>query len=117
MKPFRRPLLYPNFGCIALTVRGQRCGRPHFSESPISFTWNPTTGRGIGGPSACFCRMHDYMGWVEGAERFEIVGGWMGRAWNPDAEVWTVLMTVYESRTSLFASKHWWALRRDIVFG
>jgi len=61
--------------------------------------------------------MHDYMGWVEGAERFEIVGGWIGRAWNPDAEVWTVLMTVYESRTSLFASKHWWALRRDIVFG
>jgi hypothetical protein len=117
VKPFRRPGLQPPAGCVALTVRGVRCGRPHVTEVPILFSWDPVRGRGVAGPSACFCRMHRYMSDVHDDERFELVGGWLGRAWNPDAKVWTVIMTVYESRACLFASPHWWALRRDTVFG
>jgi hypothetical protein len=117
VKPFRRPTLHPPAGCVALTARGKRCGRPHFTEVPIIFEWDPIRGRGTSGPSACFCRMHSYMAFGQDAERFEIVGGWIGRAWNPDAEVWTVMVTVYEARDGLYASPHWWALRRETVFG
>lgn len=117
MKPFRRPVLHPHAGCVALTVRGRRCGRSHCSATGITFAWDPVKGIGVGGPAATFCRMHDYMSFTEGGERFAIVGGWIGRAWNPVAKVWTVLVTVYESRDSLFASKHWWSLRRPLKFG
>ena len=116
-KPFRRPTLPGGFGCVALLANGRRCGRAHFSEAPITFTWDPVKGRGIGGPSACFCRMHDYFSFAEGSERFQVVGGWIGRAWNPDAQVWTVLVTVYEGREGFYVSKHWWALRRETIFG
>jgi hypothetical protein len=117
VKPYRRPLLHPTAGCVALTVRGRRCGRPHMSEVGILFTWDPVKGVGIGGPNVTLCRMHRYMGDVAQAERFEIVGGWIGRAWNPDAKVWTVLVTVYERREGNEVSRHWWALRRPLVFG
>lgn len=117
VKPFRRPTLHPPAGCVALTARGKRCGRPHFTSVPITFEWDPIRGVGVMGPSADFCRMHAYTGYGEREERFQVVGGWIGRAWNPGAKVWTVCMTVYESRTSLFAAPHWWALRRATTFG
>ncbi len=53
---------------------------------------------------------------VHGDVRLEVVGGWLGAAWNPDAKVWTVLTTVYETRDGLDASPHWWALRRPVRF-
>jgi hypothetical protein len=117
MKPFRRPVLHPNFGCIAILATGERCSRMHWTEYPITFAWDPIKGVGIDAPSATLCRMHGYLWELADGERVEIVGGWMGQAWNPDAKVWTVLTTVYESKDSLFASKHWWALRRPSVFG
>ena len=117
MTPYRRPVLHPNFGCVAITVRGSRCCRPHYTEYPITFTWDPIKGVGVGGPSAPFCRMHGYLSELEPGERIEIVGGWIGRAWNSAAKVWTVLTTVYETKDGLTASKHWWALRHDTVFG
>jgi hypothetical protein len=117
MTPYRRPVLHPNHGCIAITVKGRRCCRPHASEQPITFEWDPVTGRGIGGPNVTLCRMHNYLWELDAADRIEIVGGWMGRAWNPDAECWTVCITVYDAKDGLFASPHWWALRRDLVFG
>ena len=117
IKPYRRPVLHPTYGCAALTVRGRRCGRPHYTEYPVTFSWDPIKGVGVGGPHIPLCRMHGYLHELERHERIQIVGGWMGAAWNPDAKVWTVLTTVYETKDGLDASKHWWALRYDAVFG
>jgi hypothetical protein len=115
-RPYRRPCLHPTAGCVALDYRGRRCGRPHFSEVPITFTWDPVRGIGIGAPAATLCRMHDWCG-VNGPVRLEVVGGWMGDAWNPDAKVWTVLTTVYATRDGLTASPHWFAMRQPTRFG
>lgn len=117
MKPFKRAVLHPTRRCVAITARGVRCARPHWTEYPITFEWDPVRGRGVGAPNAPFCRMHGYLWELEAGERIEIVGGWVGRGWNPDAKCWTVTTTVYESKTSLYASPHWYALRRDLVFG
>jgi hypothetical protein len=117
VRPYKRPVFHPAHGCVAITVRGQRCNRDHYTEIPITFSWDPIRGVGIEAPSAPFCRMHDYLWSLEPGERVEIVGGWMGRAWNPNAKCWTVLTTVYESRRDLGASPHWWALRRPAKFG
>ena len=81
------------------------------------FAWDPIGGTGVAGPDAAFCRMHDYFSWPDPGERYAVAGGWIGRVWNQEAQVWTVLVTVYESRDGLFGSEHWWALRRDLVFG
>jgi hypothetical protein len=103
--------------CIAITARGTVCGRGHSSEFPCTFAWDPVRGRGVGGPTIPLCRLHDYMWSLEAHERVQIVGGWMGRAWNAKASVWTVLTTVYETRDGLETSAHWWALRRSKRFG
>ena len=70
----------------------------------------------MGAPSATLCRVHTTDG-VRGDVRLEVVGGWLGDAWNPVANVWTVLVTVYETRDGLDASPHWWAMRRPVRFG
>ena len=103
--------------CVAITARGLRCGRATQTEYPITFEWDPTKGHGTGGPGATLCRLHDYLWDLEPGECVEIVGGWLGRAWNPKANVYTVMTTVYEARDSLFVSPHWWALRRPIKMG
>ena len=86
---------------------------------PITFTWDPIAGMGVGGPSATLCRTHEPGDAPpnESDARVEVVGGWLGRAWNADAKVWTVLTTVYETRDALTTSKHWYALRRPMEFG
>ena len=103
--------------CMAIDARGRRCGRYSYTEVPITFTWDPTNGRGTGGPGVTLCRLHDYLWELEPGECVEIVGGWLGRGWNPDAQCWTVTTTVYEKRDALFVSPHWWALRRPIKMG
>ena len=115
MRPYGRPVLHTN-ACVAMTFRHQRCGRRYFTEWPIAFEWDPVKGIGIGAPSATFCRMHDPIN-LRGPERMEVVGGWIGAAWNPRAKVWTVLTTVYETRDGLQVAKHWWSLRRPTRFG
>jgi len=117
VKPFRRPGLHPPRGCVALTAKGLRCGRPHFTAIPITFSWDPVKGVGIGAPAATLCRMHDYLWELEPGDRVEVVGGWLGRARNEKAGVWTVLTTVCEAREGFQASLAWWALRRNTVFG
>ena len=101
--------------CLALDFRGKRCNRRIASIVPILFSWDPVRGVGTGAPSATLCRVHGLDG-VHGDVRLEVVGGWLGAAWNPDAKVWTVLTTVYETRDGLDASPHWWALRRPVRF-
>lgn len=103
--------------CVAITARGERCRCAAVCAHPITFTWDPIKGRGTGAPYATLCRMHDYVWSLAEGERVEVVGGWLGRGWNPDAKVWTVTTTVYESRAGFFASPHWYALRRKTVFG
>jgi hypothetical protein len=103
--------------CIGIDARGRPCNRRHQVEIPITFEWDPVAGRGIGAPSAPLCRLHDYLWDLEPHERVEIAHGWLGRAWNPGAGVWTVMTTVYETRDGLAASPHWWALRRATRFG
>jgi hypothetical protein len=102
--------------CVALDFRGRRCGRRSVCEFPITFTWDPVRGVGTGAPSATFCRMHEPWG-LKGPDRMAVVGGWLGDAWNPEAKVWTVLTTIYETKDGLAASLHWWALRRPTIFG
>ena len=103
--------------CLAITARGYQCGREHWTECPITFSWDPTRGYGTGAPSVTLCHLHDYMWELEAHERVEIVGGWLGRAWNPEAKCWTVSTTVYAARDGLAASPHWWGLRRPIKTG
>ena len=117
MKPFRRLGLHPSFGCVAIMVRGRRCGHAHFCEVPITFEWDPTKGVGIGGPHAPFCRMHNYHWDLERHERIQVVGGWLGYAWNAKAKVWTVMTTVFEAKDGFDLSKHWWELRHPIRTG
>ena len=97
--------------CMAITARGQRCGRPHSIEVPVTFTWDPVRGIGYLAPLIGLCRMHDYVWDLEPGERVEIVDGWMGRGWNPDAECWTVLTTVYAARDAFDVSPEWYAQR------
>lgn len=108
---------FGTIGCVAITAKGRRCNAGHQTEIPITFTWDPVRGVGTGAPSVPLCRMHDYLWELDPADRVEIFGGWMGRAWNPDARCWTVCTAVYETKDGLFASPHWWALRRPIRFG
>jgi hypothetical protein len=117
MKPYRRSALTPAFGCVALTARNNRCSRRYYTEYTITFTWDPIAGKGIGAPSAPFCRMHGYLWELPPEDRIAIVGGWIGRAWNPYDQCYTVLTTVYQEQTGFRASEHWWALRRDVFFG
>ena len=108
---------YSTFGCLAITARGNRCGHRHQVEVPVTFAWDPVRGVGVGAPSIMLCRMHDYLWSLDVSDRVQIVGGWMGRAWNPGAKVWTVMTTVYESKDGLTVSRHWWSLRHDTKFG
>lgn len=117
MTPYRRPTLHPSSGCMAIAVPGERCNRRHFTEIPVMFAWDPVLGVGVGGPSITLCRMHNYLWSLPAEERVHIVGGWMGRAWNNEAEVWTVMTTVYETADGLDLSKVWWAQRRTTRFG
>lgn len=102
---------------MAITVSGDRCNRRHYTAIPVEFAWDPVLGVGVGGPSVTLCRMHDYMWSLAAGERVQIVGGWMGRARNDEAEVWTVMTTVYGARDGLYLSKVWWAQRRTTRFG
>ena len=102
--------------CVAMTVRGRRCGRTAQELLTVTFKWDPVRGVGVGGPDLPLCRMHG-IGEMRGSDRFEVVGGWVGAAWNPEARVWTVLTTVYETRGGFGASRHWWAKRRPTKFG
>lgn len=34
--------------CVALDFRGKRCGRFAPISIPVTFTWDPTTGAGVG---------------------------------------------------------------------
>lgn len=83
----------------------------------MTFTWDPVAGAGTGAPPIPLCRMHAYLWDLEPADRVEIMAGWMGRAWNPKGQCWTVMTTVYETRDGLEAAKRWWALRQAIVAG
>jgi len=103
-------------GCVALDFRGRRCGRRCVTIVPIIFEWDPVRGVGTGGPSANLCRVHNLDG-VRQDVRVEVIGGWLGDAWNPQANVWTVLTTVYATKEGLEASPHWWAMRRPIRAG
>ncbi len=103
--------------CVAITAKGRMCGHGHKTEIPCIWEWDPTTGRGIGGPSIPLCRMHDYLFALEEADRIEILGGWMGRGWNPDAECTTVSTTVYASKVGYQGSLEWWRLRQPIGMG
>ena len=102
--------------CVALDFRGKRCNRRTVCMVPTIFSWDPVKGVGVGGPHASLCRVHDTDG-VRGDVRLEVVGGWLGDAWNPVAKCWTVCLTVYETRDGLDASPHWWSLRRPVRFG
>lgn len=102
--------------CVAIDFRGRRCNRRTVCIAPVTYEWDPVRGVGVGGPSLTLCRVHD-LDDVRGPVRMEVVGGWVGAAWNPKANVWTVLTTVYETRDGLDASRHWWALRRPMRFG
>ena len=108
---------HPGPPCIAIDHRGHRCCRPSFCAIPVTFSWDPVNGTGFGGPYATFCRMHDYWHWLRGPDRIEVIGGWMGAAWNTNAKVWTALTTIYEARDGLSVSRRWWGLRHETVIG
>ena len=119
MRPYRRPTLHPSYGCLAILATGPkvRCGRPHCAESSCIFDWDPIKGVGIAGPDVTLCRMHDYLWSLEPGDRIEVVGGWLGRVRNVDADCYTVLEAVFEHQTGDAYSNHWWSLRRETRFG
>jgi len=103
--------------CIAI-VDGRRCKLGARAHCPVTFAWDPIKGVGIGGPHVPLCSVHNSKHWrLKGGERFRIIGGWYGYIWNSQAKVWTVLQSVFRSRTSHKYADAWWSLRFNTEFG
>ena len=106
--------------CMAITAGGKRCSRSGARWTcPVMFAHDPITGRGESGPDLCFCHQHGVLALdLKEAERVPVVDGFYGRAFNPTAKVWTVVMTVLErADDSAFMSKKWLRFRKPTTFG
>lgn len=107
---------YAHAQCAAITKAGRRCSGRWSTALPVTFAWDPVTGRGTDGPWVVLCHRHrhwDYEGGISAGKRYRIAhDGWLGAS------------NKYNYGSSVFAAPDgwapaawWWAHRRASTFG